>query len=281
LYGIKKKLPIVPGFEASGTVVATGGDLVSRFFMGRRVACAASNDGDGSWAEYMLAPVGLCILLRKNISFEQGATAIINPLSAWALMGMARRGRHKAIAQTAAASALGRMMIQLGRRFNIETINIVRREEQVSLLKSLGATHVLNSNDPNFEAELQTQCRDLKATLAFDAVAGEMTGRLLRALPRNGRVTVYGALSLEASQIDAGQFVFRNKSVDGFWLSTWLSHQTLLSVLLTANQTQSLLTSDLKTEIRARLALNEAAAGLAEYTSQMTGGKILFTPSSF
>lgn len=277
-YNVQKELPVVPGFEASGTVMATGDDLASRFFMGRRVACAAG-DGDGTWAQYTLAPVTQCIPLRKHVSDEQGATMLVNPLSAWALMDLARRGGHKAIAQTAAASALGRMVIRLGSRFNIETINIVRRDEQAALLKSSGAVHILNSTHPNFDAELKARCRELNAKLVFDAVAGEMTGRVLQALPRNGRVIVYGALSQEPSQVEAGQLIFKNKSVSGFWLSTWLRENNILSVLTTAYQVQSLLGSDLKTEVRARLSLEEAVIGLAQYTTQMTHGKILFIPS--
>ncbi len=39
LYGFMKKLPVVPGFEGSGTVVAAGGGLMARAGVGRRVAC--------------------------------------------------------------------------------------------------------------------------------------------------------------------------------------------------------------------------------------------------
>src|SRR3712207_2017301 len=37
LYGVKKRLPVVPGFEASGRVVAAGGGLLARYLAGRRV----------------------------------------------------------------------------------------------------------------------------------------------------------------------------------------------------------------------------------------------------
>ena len=60
-YGIKKKLPVVPGFEASGEVVASGGGVWANHIVGRRVACAAPAGGDGTWAEYMVAEAALCI----------------------------------------------------------------------------------------------------------------------------------------------------------------------------------------------------------------------------
>nr|MCU0493772.1 alcohol dehydrogenase catalytic domain-containing protein [Chloroflexaceae bacterium] len=43
MYGIKKELPVVPGLEGSGTVVAGGGGLAATALVGRRVACAAPN----------------------------------------------------------------------------------------------------------------------------------------------------------------------------------------------------------------------------------------------
>jgi D-arabinose 1-dehydrogenase-like Zn-dependent alcohol dehydrogenase len=46
----------------------------------------------------------------------------------------------------------GRMLVRLGQRFGIAVVCVVRRAEQVELLKSLGATHVLNSADPQFDA---------------------------------------------------------------------------------------------------------------------------------
>src|SRR4051812_2507581 len=52
-YGITKPLPVVPGFEGSGTVVAAGGGWLARRLVGKRVACRAPSDGHGTWAEYM------------------------------------------------------------------------------------------------------------------------------------------------------------------------------------------------------------------------------------
>ena len=48
---------------------------------------------------------------------------------------------------TAAASALGKMMNRYFPKEGIEVINIVRRQEQVELLKEEGAKYVLNSSD--------------------------------------------------------------------------------------------------------------------------------------
>lgn len=280
LYGFKKRLPVVPGFEGSGLVVAAGGGLVARALVGRRVACTAADAtvSDGTWAEYMVTAAHFCVPIRKHVETEQAATMLVNPLTAWALIHEARRGRHRAVLQTGAASALGRMVLKLGHRFSVPVIHVVRRKEQAGLLLSMGAKHVLDSSDQQFDRALGVLCRRLDATLAFDAVAGDMTGRILRAMPPGSRVLVYGALSLQACQIDPSSLIFEGKHVEGFWLSAWLRRRNLVGQFRLARQVQGLLDGELKTEIQARLPLEEAAQGLALYSNNMTAGKVLLIP---
>ena len=277
---VRKKLPVVPGFECSGEVMARGGGggLLARYLVGKRVSCGAPMDGDGTWAEYMVTSANLCIPLLKTTDTEQAASLIVNPFTAWALLDGAVRGGARAVAQTAAASALGRMMVRLAARRRVPLVNVVRRAEQVELLESEGAEHVLNSGDADFEERLRELCRRLGVTAAFDAVAGEMTGMLLRAMPDGGRVVVYGALSQEPCAADPRSLIFESKRVEGFWLSRWLRSANFLRRVVTARQVQKLLGSDLKTEVRARLPLEKAAEGLREYAGEMTGGKILLVP---
>jgi len=113
--------PIVPGLEGSGTVVAAGAGLIPRLLVGRRVAFASARGG--TWAEYAVATATRCIPLRKHVSLEQGASLIVNPLTAIAFFDMVTRGGHRAIVNNAAASALGRMILRLGRSSGVTVIN--------------------------------------------------------------------------------------------------------------------------------------------------------------
>jgi NADPH:quinone reductase-like Zn-dependent oxidoreductase len=281
-YGFKKPLPATPGFEGSGTVVETGSGVMARFMKGRRVACAAADakSAAGMWAEYIVTSANFCVPLRKEVDLEQGATMLVNPLTAWAMVDEARRGGHRAAVQTAAASALGRMVIRLGKKFSLPVINVVRRSEQVALLRSMGAEYVVNSSDSGFDDQLRALCHKLGASISFEAVAGEMSGRILRAQPDGSRMLIYGGLSMKAATIDPGSLIFERKHVEGFWLSGWLRGKNLLSQLRIANQVQELLGGDLKTEIRARLPLEQAAEGLAQYAANMTAGKVLLTTTA-
>jgi NADPH2:quinone reductase len=274
-YGIRKKLPVVPGFEASGEVVASGGGVWANHIVGRRVACAAPADGDGTWAEYMLTDASHCIPLMKSTDTEHAATMIVNPFTAWALLRIAEESGGRAVVQTAAASALGQMVIRLAASRGVEVVNVVRRREQVELLKAAGAREVLDSNEEGFDERLAEACKRVRATVAFDAVAGTLTGRVLHAMPSGSECIVYGGLSMEGCLLDPRSLIFERKRVRGFWLSDWMRTTGALKMFSASRSVQKVLKDELRTMIRARLPLEQAAEGVRLYEREMTGGKIL------
>jgi NADPH:quinone reductase-like Zn-dependent oxidoreductase len=274
-YGITKPLPVVPGFEGSGTVIASGGGWMGRWLVGKRVACLALEDGHGTWAEYMVTSTDICIPLLKNISFEQGAYLTINPMTASALVEIARTGGHLAFVQTAAASTLGLMIARLAKRFQLTGIHIVRRPEQVQKLNSLGYEHVFDSTDASFQKRLAEACNKFKASIAFDAVGGELTRRLALAMPPESRIVVYGALADEPLQIDSKDFFFRDKKLEGFWLSRWIKTKVFLQKLLLTYQIQKLLSNQLQTRVQARYPLEDILSAIDLYEKQRTEGKVL------
>lgn len=281
-YGTLKTLPTVPGWEGAGTVVASGGGLFVRWLVGKRVACAVRSDRDGTWAEYVVANANHCIPLKSGVPFDQAASLIINPLTAIGLLDTARRAGHAAAVHTAGASQLGRMMIAIAGEVNYPLINLVRREAQADLLRSLGAKHVIHSSVEGFEKQLQTLCTELKATAAFDAVAGEMTGRVLNAMPAGATVYVYGALSQEAcGAIDPIELVFHKKSIAGFYLGNWLDRRGAVGILRAASRMQRMIIDGrIETKIQRRLALDEVVDGLQHYAAHMTDGKVLIVPGN-
>jgi NADPH:quinone reductase-like Zn-dependent oxidoreductase len=221
-----------------------------------------------------------CIPLKRQVTTDQGASLIVNPFTAYGLLQTARKSRHRAAIQTAAASQLGRMLLAMANDASYPLINIVRRDAQVDLLKSLGAEHVLNSSHEGFAVELKSLSKQLHATIAFDAIAGDMTGTLLNAMPRRSTVYVYGALSEQpCRKIDPVEIVFHGKSVQGFYLGDWLRWQGVIRALRAANYLQkAIIAGHLATQIQRRLKFDEVIDGLRQYVQNMTDGKVLITP---
>jgi hypothetical protein len=67
--------------------------------------------------------------------------------------------------------------------------------------------------------------------------------RLALAMPPGSRIVVYGALADEPLQIDSKDFFFRDKKLEGFWLSRWIKRKGFLQRLVLAYQIQKLLSN--------------------------------------
>jgi NADPH:quinone reductase len=274
-YGFKKAIPVIPGFEGCGQVVASGRGFVSRFLLGKRVACVAPEKGDGTWAEYMKTSAFSCLPIPDSISDEQGSMMFVNPFTAWALIQKLKAHRAKAFVQTAAGSQLGKMIWRLAEEFGLKSISIVRRKNQALELESLGMKNVLCSSDDDFVPRLKDLSKRLRVSFGLDAVAGDMTSILMSALPRGSRVIVYGGLSMDNPKVDVSSLIFQNKSLEGFWLSDWFKQQSKLELLKTLTQVKKRIGNELKTEIRATYPLDQAVEAIKTYSQSMSGGKIL------
>jgi NADPH2:quinone reductase len=64
------------------------------------------------------------------------------------------------------------MLVRVCREDGIALVNVVRRQEHVELLKSLGAEHVCNSTARTFVEDFRTAIAATGATIAFDAIGG-------------------------------------------------------------------------------------------------------------
>lgn len=276
-YVTKPNYPVVPGIEGSGIVVASGGGLIANIRIGKKVTCSSSEGKGGTWAEYMVTSAMRVIPLRSGLNMEQGSMLIVNPMTALAFLNIAKEGKHKAIVNNAAASVLGQMLVRLCNKQNLPLINIVRRQKQVELLKSIGAKYVLNSSDADYEINLQELAHELKATLFLDAVTGDQTQRLIKAAPYGSTILIYSNMTGENISVEPRLLIQGSKSIKSFYLGGWAEKRNLFQTLKAARQAQNLASSELVSNIRKRYELSQAQEALEYYSKNMTGGKVLLT----
>src|SRR5438093_254792 len=91
LYGAKPVLPGNPGFEGVGVVEESGGGLLARRVMGRRVAVL--NGITGNWREQTVIPAHQAIPLPDDIPDEQAAGFFVNPATALVMVEKVLRVR--------------------------------------------------------------------------------------------------------------------------------------------------------------------------------------------
>ena len=273
-YGTGRDYPAIPGLEGAGRVVAAGPGVMGRVLVGKAVALATGEGG--LWADYAVVDAARAIPLPAGVSLGSGAMSAVNPLTAIALLSLARGKGHWSVVSTGAGGQLGRMIRKRAREKGVKVINVVRRAEQVAQLEAEGARHVLNASDARFDEDLARLCRDLRCRMAFDAVGGAMTGRLVEALGPRSEVLVYGALAQAAIQLHPGTMIFREATVRGFWLSKWLPRKSLPVMLWHAREATRALRGGFAVSDVARIvAPEEAAEGIAAYEARMSAGKTL------
>ena len=138
--GVLPRLPAVPGFEGAGVIVGVGEGVTDRVIGQLVIPMGAS----GLWQEYVVVPAARAIPVPEPIGDRQAATAFVNPATAWLMLTETLRVEPgEWVLQNAASSVVGRHVIQLGRRLNFRTINVVRRREVIDELRALGADEVI------------------------------------------------------------------------------------------------------------------------------------------
>ncbi len=160
--------PVPVGNEGAGTVVAAGDGDLAQSLLGKVVAVM----GGSMYGQYRRVAAAACLPLLPDHTARDGASSFVNPLTALSMIETMRSEGHTALVHTAAASNLGQMLVKVCKADGVELVNIVRKEEQADLLRSLGASHVVNSTSERFMPELIEAVLATKATLGFDATGG-------------------------------------------------------------------------------------------------------------
>jgi len=192
-----------------------------------------------AWREQIVCPVERLVPVPDGLDDSAAATSYINPLTAWALT---RSGHNLKegdwLLQTAAASSVGKLVLQLAQQYRFKTINVIRRREQETIIRNLGGNEVICTADEDLRARLQELTAGQGVERAIDCVAGELGAEIARNLAPAGTMLVYGALSSHR-QTDPAKFtmplfaprlIYSTATVRGWWLPRWVNSQSLAEV---------------------------------------------------
>src|SRR6201993_2630093 len=171
---LDQSLPV--GNEGAGVVIRTGSSDAAKALMGKTVSMI----GGAMYSQYRTLKASDCMALPAGTTAADGASWVVNPLTALAMTETMRREGHKALVHTAAASNLGQMLNKICLKDGIGLVNIVRSKEQADILKTIGAKHIVDSTAPSFMDDLTGALVETGATIAFDAIGGgKLAGQIL------------------------------------------------------------------------------------------------------
>ncbi len=286
---IDQVLPI--GNEGAGTVVAAGSDDYPQSLMGKTVAVM----GGGMYGQYRAVPAMMALPLQDGHTARDGASSFVNPLTALCFLETMRLEGHTAIVHTAAASNLGQMLNRICQADGVDLVNIVRREEQVKLLKDMGAKYVVNSSDDSFMADLTDAIHETGATLAFDATGGgDLGSSILTAMEAAaartpGAYSIYGSIhhkqvylygSLDFSPTTLSRGYGMAWGVGGWLLPNFLAKAGMDVGIRLRQRVAAELKTTFASHYTDEISLSEALDPkvVAKYNSKSTGQKFLINP---
>ncbi len=199
---VGQSMPV--GNEGAGVVVAAGESSEAQALIGKLVGFA----GGATYGEFRAVPAMMCMVMNEGTTADQAASCFVNPLTALGMVETMRMEGHTALVHTAAASNLGQMLNRICIADGVPLVNIVRRPEQAALLRDQGATHVVDSSQDTFTADLTAALVDTGATLAFDAIGGGILASQILAAMEAAAVAKASAYSRYGSDVHKQLYIY-------------------------------------------------------------------------
>ncbi len=279
------------GNECGGVVVAAGSSPAAQVLMGRVVGAI----GGAMYGEFRAVPAQTCLAMPDGVTPAQAASPFVNPLTALSMVENMRLDGHAALVHTAAASNLGQMLVKICLADGVGLVNIVRRPEQVALLRSIGAEHVCDSSSPTFGDDLVAALTATGATLAFDAIGGgTLAAQIIAAMERSAnsgaaynrygssvhkQVFIYGRLDTRPLEMNLGATGFA-WGVAGWLLTPFIGRMGPERFEELKARVASEITTTFASHYSSTISLEQACDPdtIRAYAAKETGTKYLITP---
>ena len=199
VYGGTPELPSRIGFEAAG-IVESVGQGVDASWIGKPVATVpgVSMSKNGVLGEEAIVPAALLGEYPAKLSPIEAAAVWMQYLTAYgALVTFGGMKRGEFVLITAASSSVGLAAIQIANAEGAIPIASTRKSDKRAELLSLGAAHVIASEEEDLVARVKEIAGGKGARIVFDPVGGPGVEKLAQAAAYEGIIFEYGGLSMQ------------------------------------------------------------------------------------
>ena len=214
------KLPSGVGYEAAGIVEAVGPD-VDKSWVGKAVATipAFSMNSYGMLGEEVIAPAAALGEYPPKLSPTQAAAIWMQYLTAYgALILIAHLSKGDFVVIPAASSSVGLAAIQIAKAEGAVSIATTRKSTKKAELLSLGADHVIATEEEDFVARVHEITGGKGARVTFDPVAGPFLEKLAEAAAPGGIIFQYGLLSMQPTPFPLSTALGKGLTIRGYTL---------------------------------------------------------------
>jgi len=270
-------LPSGIGLEAAGIVEAVGSG-VTEFKAGDRIAYC--NGPVGAYSEVKLHPADRLVKLPEGISFEQGASMMLQGLTVQYLL----RRLHvvpkagDTILWHAAAGGVGLIACQWAKALGVNLIGTVSSEEKAKLARDNGAAHTIIYTKEDFVARVSEITSGKKVPVVYDSVGKDTFLKSLDCLQGRGLLALFGNSSGPVEALNTGLL-----SAKG---SLYVTRPTLMGYVARREELVAaakelfdlVLAGKIKVGPRQSYALKDAAQAHRDLESRKTTGSTILVP---
>lgn len=157
---------------------------------------AASYSVGGAFAEYTIAPLSKTLKLPSSVSTKDGATAILQGLTALTLLREAhpvQEGDY--ILVHAAAGGVGTILCNLAKHFGCHVIGTTSTDEKAKIAKEAGAEHVILYTKENLVDRVMEITKGEGVIASYDGVGKTTFNFNFELLARKGSLVTFGNAS--------------------------------------------------------------------------------------
>jgi len=213
-------LPAKNGYEASGIVEAVGPG-VDKSWIGKTVSTVPAFllTAYGVYGEVAIVPVFALAAYPEKLSFEEGTSIWMQYLTAYgALIDQGHLSKGDFVLITAASSSVGLAAIEIAKAEGAISIATTRTSKKKAELLSLGADHVIATEEEDLAARVNEITAGKGARIIFDPIGGKGLETLASAAAANGILFEYGALAMEPTPYPLFIALRKHLTIKGYTL---------------------------------------------------------------
>lgn len=245
-------MPHISGSDAAGIIEEINGE--SPLKVGQEVVlnpailcgiCSRCKNGEacelvkifgvknqGSYAEYITAPISQFYQKPQNISFAEAAAFPLTFLTAWhMLVGRANLRKGETVFVWGASGGLGSSAIQVAKHLGAKVVAAAKSEEDAKQIREIGADEIVVYAKGNVKNEVKNMTNGLGVDVVFESVGEKTWSTTLAILRPFGRVVIAGTTSGDMGTQDLSDIYVRQLSIFGARMGTKEEFETVLELV--------------------------------------------------
>jgi NADPH:quinone reductase-like Zn-dependent oxidoreductase len=186
----------------------------------------------GSYAEYIVAPISQLYPKPRNISFVEAAAFPLTFLTAWhMLVGRIKLQKDETVFIWGASGGLGSSAVQVAKYLGAKIIAAAKSEEDAEQIREIGADEIVIYTKGNVENKVKKLTNELGVDVVFESVGEKTWSTTLAMLRPFGRVVIAGTTSGDMGAQDLSDIYVRQLSILGARMGTKEEFEKVLELV--------------------------------------------------